>query len=161
DAYLNIIPEELGYFRASFPYVMLMMLDYGKLAAQVTNFGWFSQREVAFFVPLEWYKRVSGRWVFHDWATLTPFVYVDSQMSMTLGRTALGWPKSLVNLSPTATGWIEDPIDSTTDAIVSARVFPKSYADAHLEERVFMQVRSPMYSAFRVPFDAGDPLAPW
>ena len=48
DGYLNIIPPELGYFRVALPYVNLMLLDYGKLSAQATNFGWFSQREVIF-----------------------------------------------------------------------------------------------------------------
>ena len=130
DSYLNIIPQELGHFRAPLPYVYLMLLDYGKLAAQVTNLGWFSQREVGFFIPLEWYKSVGGKLVFHDWASVSPFIYVDAEMSMTLGRSTLGWPKSRVRMSPTKTGWIKDPTGSTTDATISAQVFPQAYSGA-------------------------------
>src|SRR5262249_35220000 len=113
DSYLNIIPPELGYFRASVPFVYLMMVDYGKMAVAAKNLGWVSQREMLFCVPVEWYRVVDGRWIFQDWATVAPFIYVDSPISMTLGRTVWGWPKALVNLAPQLTGWIQDPGGST------------------------------------------------
>lgn len=161
DDYLNIIPKELGHFHASVPYVYLMMLDYGKLAMQACNLGWFAQREVMFCVFVEWYKVVDGRWVFHDWATVAPFIYVDDALSMTLGRTVLGWPKSLVKMTPQLTGWMQDPGGPTTDAAMSAMVFPKAYAGEKMQERVFMEVRSPMLSGLQVPPKTDSPLMPW
>ena len=41
DNYVNILPPEIGHFRPCSPYVMLMMLDYGSLALEATNLGWF------------------------------------------------------------------------------------------------------------------------
>jgi hypothetical protein len=161
DSYLNIIPEELGHFRASVPFVYLMMVDYGKMAVEAKNLGWISQREVLFCVPVEWYTVVDGRWIFHDWAAVAPFIYVDSPMSMTLGRTVWGWPKAMVNLSPQLTGWIQDPSGSTVDATWSAMTLPKAYAKANLENRVFMELRSPMSGGVQVPLDPGSPLMPW
>lgn len=161
DSYLNIIPEELGHFRAAVPYVYLILLDYGQMAAKAANTGWIAQREVVFCVPVEWYKRVHGRLLFHDWASVAPFIYVDDEISLTLGRTALGWPKSLVRLTPQLTGFLKDPSGSTTDVALSAQVLPKAYAGAELVERVVMEVRSPMYSSWQVPFDPASPLAPW
>lgn len=161
DGYLNIIPPELGHFRASLPYVYLILLDYGKMAAQVANVGWIAQREVVFCIPVEWYKRVDGRWVFHDWATVAPFIYVDDEISMTLGRTALGWPKSLVSLTPALTGFLKDPSGATTDVVLSAQLLPRAYAGARLEERVVMEVRSPTYASWQVPFDPNSAFAPW
>src|SRR5262245_591720 len=87
DSYLNIIPEELGRFRAFMPYVHLMLVDYGKLALRCENLGWLSQQEIMFAVPVEWYQVVDGRWEFKDWAWVSPFIFVDSELSLTLGRT--------------------------------------------------------------------------
>ena len=50
-----------------------------------------------FCIPIEWYKLVDGRWVFHDWAMVAPFIFVDDDLSMTLGRTVSGWPKTLAS----------------------------------------------------------------
>src|SRR5258708_1765616 len=99
--YLNMIPKELGRFRAFSPYALLMVLDYGSLALDVTNLGWLSQHEICFFVPVEWYKVVRGKWVFQDWAMITPFIYVDDDLSLGMGRTVVGWPKTFVNMTPT------------------------------------------------------------
>ncbi|MET0285353.1 MAG: hypothetical protein ABW352_12815 [Polyangiales bacterium] len=161
DGYLNILPRELGYFRVSMPYVSLMLLDYGKLSAQATNYGWFSQREVLFIVSLEWYKWLDGRWLFHDYATTAPFIYVDAEMSLTLGRTAMGWSKVLVKLSPSLSGWMLDPGGSTVDVALSAQVLGSTYSGARLEERPLLCVRSPTRGSFRQPFAADSALLPW
>jgi hypothetical protein len=162
DGFLNdLVPREVGYFRVPVPYVMLMLLDYGKLAAQATNFGCFSQREVFFTVPLEWYKLCDGRLVFQDWVVITPFMYVDSEMSMTLGRTAMGWPKYRANLQPQLTGWMQDPTGAMVDVAVSARVLTKSYAGACMEERPLMFIRSLGKASKQVPLDGAGPFTPW
>ncbi len=161
DGYLNILPRELGYFRVSMPYVSLMLLDYGKLSAQATNYGWFSQREVLFIVSLEWYKWVDGRWLFHDYATTAPFIYVDAEMSLTLGRTAMGWSKVLVKLTPSLSGWMLDPGGATVDVALSAQVLRSTYSGARLEERPLLCVRSPTRGSFRQPFAADSTLLPW
>jgi hypothetical protein len=162
DNHLNFIPPEVGRFRVPAPYVYLMMLDYGKLALEATNLGWLAQREIMFCVPLEWYKVVDGRWVFNDWATIAPFIYVDDDLSMGLGRTVYGWPKTIATLTPTIAAWMENPLAQVTQATVSTMVFPKLYYGRKLEEQVFLQVeRTPPISSFRIPPDVASPIAPW
>jgi hypothetical protein len=161
DSYINIVPPEVGIFRVSMPYVYLMLLDYGRLAAQTTNFGCFSQRELVFSVPLDWYRRNDGRLVFHDWASVAPFIYVDGQISLSVGRTSMGWPKSLVKVTPELSGWLQEPDGLTTDISMSAQVFSKVYAGGSMEEQPVLKVRSPMPATLRVPLDARDPMAPW
>src|SRR5580765_3257397 len=162
DNLLNFIPPEVGRFRVPAPYVYLMMLDYGKLALEATNLGWLAQREIMFCVPLEWYKVVDGRWVFNDWATVAPFIYVDDDLSMGLGRTVYGWPKTIATLTPTIAAWMENPVAQVTQATVSTMVFPKLYYGRKLEEHVFLQVeRTPPISSFRIPPDVASPIAPW
>lgn len=161
DQYLNIVPREVGYFQASIPYVYLLVLDYGKLALKVTNLGWFAQREVAFAIPLEWYKRVGDEWVFQEWAMFTPFIYVDDTLSMTLGRSVHGWPKTHVSIKSDMSNWLRDPAGTTTDFALSADVFSRAYAGRRLEERVFLEVRSPGSQGMRVPVDADNPWFPW
>lgn len=161
NGYMNFVPESVGRFRASVPYVFLSVLDYGQVA-ESRGLGWFAQTEVFFAVSLEWYKKVDGRWVFHDWATITPFIYVNDNYSVPLGRTVSGFPKVLANVTAVDSAWVRDPLAPVTLARVETKVFPAAYAGRRLESRVFLEVKreAPM-SNLRVPFDPRSPAAPW
>lgn len=160
DGYLNFIPPEAGRFRAFVPQVYLMLLDYGQIVDN--NVGWFSQMEVFFSVQVEWHKLVNGRFVFHDWAVITPYIFVDDNLSLQLGRTVYGFPKVLSKVSAVPSQWINDPLGAITLAHVQTKVFPQAYAGRRLELRTFLKVErhSPM-SNFRVPPNFADPLMPW
>lgn len=163
NGYLNFVPESVGRFRASVPYVFLSVLDYGQVG-EASGLGWFAQVEVFFAVPLEWYRRDpgTGRWVFHDWATITPFIFVNDNFSVPLGRTVSGFPKVLAKVSSVASEWIHDPLAPVTLAQIETEVFPAAYEGRRLESRVFLEVRreAPM-SNLRVPVDPASPIAPW
>jgi len=161
DGYLNIVPKEAGYFRASVPYVYLMVLDYGQIAEAVVRVGWFAQLEVFFSVPVEWYKLVNGRWVFHDWAVFTPYVFVNDTFSVPLGRTVYGFPKVLATMVATESQWVSDPVAPVTVARIETQVFPETYSDSGLEKRVFLDVERVPTSNLRIPFDPSDPVMPW
>jgi hypothetical protein len=162
NRYLNIIPREVGRFRAVLPYAYLMMIDYGRLALQVTNQGWLSQHEIMFSVPVAWYRVEGERWVFQGWAWVTPFILVDSQISLSLGRHVIGWPKLFAELSPTVPGWIRDPRAPTRVATLSTMVFPEVYAGQKQERRVLLEVdqRAPI-SPLLLPPDRASPFTPW
>jgi hypothetical protein len=162
NGYLNFVPPEVGRFRAVVPYVYLAMLDYGQISEVVTSLGWFAQVEVFFCVPVEWYKVVNGKWVFHDWAVITPFIYVDDDISVPTGRGVYGFPKALAKITPAASQWITDPVAPVTLARVETAVFPELYQGRRLESRVFLEVQrdAPM-SNFQVPPDMRSPIMPW
>ncbi len=162
DSYLNIIPEEVGRFRVMAPYVNLLLLDYGKMDITVRNVGWLAQREIVFNIPLAWYTVKDGQWLFKDWATLAPFIYVDDDFSLATGRNVYGWTKARAWLAPTLSDWIKDVRAPIVDARVVTKVFPKLFAGASLEERTFLEVRRerPM-SILGAPFDPASPLWPW
>ena len=162
DAYVNIVPRELGWFRAITPYVFLMMVDYGSLAPDKTNLGWLSQREIMFTFPVEQYRYCRGQYVFQDWAWLTPYIFVDSGISMTFGREVYGWPKGLVQMGPTAPEWLERPGRPLRSARVDAAVFPELYAGKKQEMRTFLEIerRAPL-NAFDLPLRSENPLFPW
>ena len=161
NTYLNFVPESVGRFRASVPVVFLSVLDYGQVA-ESGGLGWFAQTEVFFAVPLEWYRKVDGRWVFHDWATITPFIYVDDSFSVPLGRTVSGFPKVLSRVTQVASEWVRNPMAALTLARIETEVFPAAYAGQRLENRVFLEVlrEAPMSNA-RLPPDPRSPMAPW
>ena len=111
-----------------------MMLDYGQISrGRHVRIGWFAQVEVFFCVPVEWYKVVNGKWVFHDWAVITPFIYVDDDISVPTGRTVYGFPKALARVTPSASKWITDPVAPVTLARVETAVFPELYQGRRLE----------------------------
>jgi hypothetical protein len=160
--YVNIVPQEIAYFRACSPYLFLMMLDYGSLALEATNLGWFSQHEIMFCVPVEWYKRVNGRLEFQDWAMLTPFIFVDDDLSLNMGRTVAGWPKTLARMTPTLSAWMQNPNAPVNEATASAMVFPELYSGKKEEQRVFLEIeRDAPISNLKLPYDARNAMAPW
>ncbi|MDB4888496.1 MAG: hypothetical protein JWL61_351 [Gemmatimonadetes bacterium] len=162
DNYVNILPPEIGHFRPCAPHVFLMMLDYGSLALEATNLGWFSQHEIMFCIPTEWYRVERGKWVFQDWAMLTPFIFVDDDLSLNMGRTVAGWPKTYASMTPTLSAWMKDPLAPVSEATASAMVFPELYAGKRQEQRVFLEIeRTAPMSNMRLPFNTNSPVAPW
>ncbi|HEX8711977.1 MAG TPA: hypothetical protein VF730_08900 [Terracidiphilus sp.] len=161
DGMLNFVPQQAGYFRAPLPYVFLMVLDYGQVAEEVARIGWFAQTEVFFMIPLEWYKLVNGRLVFHDWAVVTPYVFVNDDFSVPLGRTVFGFPKVLACVTRTPSQWVKNPVSPVMLARVETDVFPQTYSGAEIERRVFLEVERNTVSAMRLPLDASNPMMPW
>jgi hypothetical protein len=162
DRYLNIIPAEIGRYRVMLPYAYLMMIDYGKLAAQTKNVGWVAQREVMFIIPLEHYRVVDGRWVFVDWALATPFIFVDDYFALVLGRQVYGWPKLLCQMTPTLSAWMRDPRAPIRAATLSTPVFSEIYGGEAQDWRVLLEVdREEPLSPFQMPLDMASPYAPW
>jgi len=162
NGYLNFMPPEVGRFRVSAPYVYLSILDYGEISEVVSSIGWMAQVEVFFCVPLEWYKLVDGTWHFHDIAVITPFIYVNDDISVPMGRTVYGFPKALARLKPLANRWVSDPIAPVTLAELETAVFPELYMGKRLETRTFIEVeRQPPVGNMQVPFNMNSPIMPW
>lgn len=162
DGYLNIIPPALGRFRVAAPYVFLMMIDYGRMSSRAVNLGWIAQREVAFAVPLEWYRVLDGQWVFYDWAWNMPFIFVDEDQSQALGRAVYGWPKVLVHLDPEPNLWLHRPRGQVPVMSLSTDVFAKLYAGASQERQVFLKVVRDASSPFaQFPPDLRASPSPW
>ena len=109
DGYLNFVPREAGYFRVPLPYVFIVLLNYGQMSEAVMRSGWFSQIEVYFGLPVEWYKLVDGQYVFHDWGVITPYIFVNDDISVPVGRTVYGFPKVLASVKQTDSQWMKNP----------------------------------------------------
>ncbi len=161
DGYMNFVPPQAGYFRVPMPYVYVMLLDYGQVTEAVARIGWFAQTEVFFMVPLEWYKFVNGKWVFHDWAVITPYVFVNDEFSVPLGRTVFGFPKVLARVVSTPDAWIKNATAVVTLARVDTSVFPETYSGTEIETRPFLEVERGTISNFQMPFVSSSPTMPW
>lgn len=113
DRYLNVAPEVCEFF-PYLPYVLLVVLDYGRMSLEELNLGWVSQHEVLFEVPLGMWRRDRlGRRTFNGWVVNTPFIVVDNAASLTTGREAYGWPKVLAELQYSPERWLIDPRNPT------------------------------------------------
>ena len=99
NSYLNFVDDDYPapfYFKPALPYVMLEVIDYPFLAVTSENTTVLSQHEVAFTVPLECYAIEHGERVFVDYASCTPFLYLDVQPTIISGRDVFGLPKIAV-----------------------------------------------------------------
>lgn len=160
DAYLNVAPPEIAYFRPAAPIVLLMVLDYGKMAEKATNLGWLGQHEVGFTVPLELCRKEDGRLVFQDWAWVTPFIFVNHWLSLTTGRQVYGWAKHLGWLDPGVDQWLTDPLAPTRLMSLSTMVFPQVYEGERQAPRKLVEIVHGPPLALTVPPVIDDPANP-
>jgi hypothetical protein len=165
DQYLNMdIPPGIVHFRPAVPYVYLMVLDYGSMSSasvQAQNVGWVAQHEVAFTVPLERWQESNGRLVFNDWACVSPFIFVDDELSLTTGREVYGWPKVAGRVDAETPLWAAHPQSAARLFSFSTHVFPKVYAGEPESLRVLLQIdEDPAPSYSRVPPDLTSPWYP-
>ncbi|OJT16294.1 hypothetical protein BO221_50700 [Archangium sp. Cb G35] len=162
DGYLNqsFPVEKAGWFRAFLPYVYLMVVDYGSMSAEATNLGWVSQREMFFNIPLEWYRLGRNGLSLHSWASVAPIIFVDQEISMSIGREVYGWPKSLATLGQKESDWVRHPLSSTPVVSISTGVLDKAYAGKSYEDRVFLEVENEIAES-QIRFDEESPLLPW
>lgn len=166
DKYLNMdVPASISHFRPALPYVYMMVLNYGSMSAasvRAQNVGWVAQNEVTFTVPLEWWQEQGGRMVFKDWACVSPFIFVDDDMSVATGREIYGWSKikaSVENLQ--APLWLEDPRAPTRLFRLQLPVMAKLYAGSREEPRDLVLIdRDPPPSFAMFPPDLGNPYGP-
>jgi hypothetical protein len=106
DRYLNF-PDPPGpdaeeppvYFKPAAPFVLLEIANYSKISENVRNVGWFSQREIAFGMVLEWYARKGDDIEFLKYALIYPYVYVDNELGIAGGREIYGWSKAPIEVA--------------------------------------------------------------
>ncbi len=92
DSYLNFVPREVARFRPAVPYVYMVAVRYGQMRSKNRS-GWIAQDEIAFLLPLKWYRVEGGRMEFVDWAWVCPYIFVDDDISLMTGREVYGWSK--------------------------------------------------------------------
>ncbi len=145
------------FFTPAAPWVMMIVCNYGKMST--SNFGWFSQHELGFAVPVRSYiVDEHGRPVFQDWGLAYPFVYVDNPLSMQGGRQVYGWTKAGIlinsvdpNLEPNAPHCIVSislPPEHLNASQANPEIQPKPERFLEIyQERPFLSGRSGVESA--------------
>lgn len=119
DRYLNMdIPRDVARFRPAAPYVLMAVVNYGRMPAAASNLGWSSQNEVLFSVPIlgswnQWNApdgEAEGEAVtIRDFASVSPFMFVDDDGAAASGRELYGWPKVSCRLEAGLGSWLRNP----------------------------------------------------
>jgi hypothetical protein len=160
DQYLNVAPE-FALFRPSMPFVMLTIVNYGRMSVEQGNLGWTSQNEVLFGIPLEWYEPREGRWVFRDLAQVAPFIFVDNEASQVVGREVYGWPKVQGWFAGEIDRWAINPRSHRRLMRLDTRLFKRLYEGKRPMPRELLVVEEdPNPSVTRFPPQADGPLNP-
>ncbi len=162
DQYLNMdIPPEIVHFTPALPYVYFTALNYGRMSAaslQAQGLGWVAQHEVCFTVVLQQWRKIHGKLKFQDWATVSPFIFVDAPMSQTTGRDVYGWPKVLARIEPHTPLWATHPRSPTRLFTMSTKMFGRVYAGEDEKSCVLVEVdRDPAASYAEFPPDLNCP----
>lgn len=161
DQYLNVAPQ-FAYFRPSMPYVMLSVVNYGKMGLDAGNLGWTSQNEVLFSIPLDWYEpNEDGELVYKAAAQVSPFIFVDNEGSQVGGREVFGWPKVQGWFTRDVDAWAENPRNNRRLLSVSSHVFHELYAGDRPEPEELVRIEEePAPSFTQFPPDPESALNP-
>lgn len=161
--YLNMdVDPSIVHYAPALPYVYLTIMNYGSMAAasvQAQNVGWVSQHEVAFMVVVQRWRKENGKLVFKDWATVSPFIYVDDQLSLNTGREVYGWNKVECRIDADIPLWAGDPMAPLRQFELSTVDFARPYAGDAQSSQTLVQVdldAPPTFTQF-----PPDPRNPW
>jgi hypothetical protein len=161
DHYLNIMPPEIAYFRPAAPFVLLSLINYGRMASEILNAGWVAQNEVVFNIPLEWYRKKGDELVFQDWASCSPYIYVDSAMSQATGREVFGWPKVEARLTGSIPEWARDVRAPETLMTVETRLLRRGrLEDGPRLSKLLQVIHAPSANLTGLPPDLRSPFSP-
>lgn len=165
DLYLNMdIPDDIVHYSPAIPYVYMMILNYGSMAAasvKAQNVGWVSQHEVTFTVPLQKWRRENGELVFKDWASVSPFIYVDDEFSLQNGREVYGWNKVSAKIETSVPLWASDPRAPIRLFDLSIDDFAAAYQGNQIAHRPLLQIEAePPPSILHFPPDLRDQWSP-
>lgn len=150
DDYINIVPREISYCRPVLPYVFLAILSYGRMASREQAAGWVAQNEVFFSIPVAWHHcDESGREVV-ELASVTPYLFVDENLSLVTGREVYGWPKIRAWFEPDIETWTEDVVGRPRTLRMDTLLFPRAYAGRRPQRRTLLEIE---------PDPLGDPFA--
>jgi hypothetical protein len=133
DIYLNFPPpDDKIRFRPSAPYVLLTLLNYGRMSystAAMAHYGWVSQNEVYFGVPLEYcILEDDGRWT-RGAGVVAPFIFVDQPWSIEVGREVYGWPKEPAEFQREVNTWASrSPAEREHLLTIATQTFQTPYA---------------------------------
>lgn len=144
DDYLNMdIPDSIVHFSPALPFVYLAVVNYGSMSPlmfEAQNVGWVSQDEVFFLIPLEIWRKEGRHMVFKEWACVSPFIFVNDSMSLTLGREVYGWGKVLGQIAEDRPAWMENPLAPTQVFGLRAPVFSKEYDGREEENKMLLEI---------------------
>ncbi len=163
DGWINaMLPPEIAYYRVFAPYVTLVALNYGRAAVIPSNLGWSSQKELTFSIPVQWYRRTRRGFELQDFAVLTPFIFVDNDLSIPAGREVFGWQKNLIWMDPLGDRWLSNPRAPMKHAGISTRAFREVYAGKQEQPMPFVAIDEAASGAsLQYPPDRQNPLLPW
>lgn len=157
----NGIPKDIVYFRPAMPMVFMQVIHYGSMSVDTQNFGWFSQNEFVFSVPVERYEMVRGRPEFKGFGLINPFIFVDKETSEIIGREVYGWPKVHGWLSKETSSWIKDPTADRNLASFDTMVYGETYLNRAQKARNLISIfeKAPT-SLSKFPPDANSLMNP-
>jgi len=164
NRYLNIAPD-YAWFEPVAPFVILGVINYGRMGTVSSSYSYTSQNEVIFGVPLNWYEVKGGRHVLKGPASVTPFIWVDEPSSLWTGREVFGWPKNMAWLTPGVDAWIKDPRSPRTLFALSAEIFRDLFAGQRQESQLLIEIEEEQLPALMElppkPFNELNPLLAW
>jgi hypothetical protein len=157
DTYLNFAHEPEGerppvYFKPAAPFVLMQTVNYNKL--EIEHISWLIQHEAIFSIPIEWYERKDGRWVFKDWAMTYPFIYLDHPISIWFGREMYGWPKVPVRLPRLFP--LRNPPDPQGRVAFNLATHSRNLVNQPEPYRPFIEIQQGADGLSPIPWSAGD-----
>ena len=159
DAYLNILPPEISFFRVNAPFVYLILSHYGRMGRPSNYLGFLSQTEVVFSIPISRFRMQDGRAVYCDSGSVAPLLFVSDIFALMTGRELFGWQKFPGRFQPTIQPWEWAPNAKNPVVSLGAGLDPDMGSDS--ETPPFLKVEvDPTWNPWQWPTPTS-PLLAW
>ena len=114
-----------------------------------------------FLVPLQVWREEAGELVFKGFTTISPFIYVDDQFSLNVGREVYGWNKVACSIEAAVPLWMENPQSKLRQLDLGIIDFDKAYAGETQARQQLLQIDlDPPPSFAQFPLDLRNPWLP-
>lgn len=144
NSYLNIVPREVAWFAPAAPYVLLSTMsirEQGQAAVSGgLSFGFTSESQAAFIIPLIRYQVRQGKKIPVDFGFFAPFIFTSSDMAMVLGRTIFGFANRLGWFQRPQQNWAENPNAPRRVLELGTHIFPDLWLGKPPESMPFFTI---------------------
>ena len=87
-------------------YVYLVLTNFGEMSSKTNNIGWWAERELTFFVPVQVWDRKENTLL--SVALVPAFAFADTETAAIVGREVSGRPTATAAITSPPNAWMSD-----------------------------------------------------
>ena len=124
-------------------YVFMLATSFGEMSSETNAVGLWSVREVAFYIPVKWYRTPpGGKEEFVSIAAIAPFIFADNNTVAITSREVTGRPTVKSQLESPPDPWMAEAGPEAPRCLLALKteVLPALYLGQEAQQRVLLEI---------------------